>query len=179
MKLRIGFFIISFIIFINPTFAAEKEFSGSGKLLAMAEFKVDERPKILKAYLESKGSPCVEFANDFIYYADKYGLDWKLGPAISGVESTFCQFYPKEYNNPFGIAGGYYYFKDLPESIEFLNKLIAREFYYRRFQETGDIYDLAIVYAESWQKWAYGVSKFMNEIDDFSPDSSTTLVINL
>lgn len=49
----------------------------------------DERAKILSEYFASYNSPFETHAQDFIDAADTYGVDWKLVPAISGVESTF------------------------------------------------------------------------------------------
>ena len=176
---RILFLLFILVFYTKPVRALENEAGSSGKLIALANAKTDERAAKLKAYLESKNSPCADFAVDFVDYADKYGLDWKLGPAIAGIESSFCQVYPVEYNNPFGIAGGFYYFKSLPDSIEYLNKLIATVSYYQRFQETRNISDLAVVYCELSQKWLVAVSKFMTEIENFSQSTSSNLTINL
>ena len=51
--------------------------------------EVDERTSILSAYFAKYNSPLEYHAQDFIDAADTYGVDWKLIPAISGVESTF------------------------------------------------------------------------------------------
>lgn len=176
---KILFLLFILILFAKPVRAFENEVGSSGKLIALAEVKTDERAARLKAYLESKNSPCADFSDDFVYFADKYGLDWKLGPAIAGIESSFCQVYPVEYNNPFGIAGGYYHFNNLKDAIEYLNELIATNGYYTKFQQTRDIFDLAFVYCELSQKWVNAVSRFMTEIDSFAPSETTDLKVNL
>lgn len=51
--------------------------------------KLDPRARILADYFASYGSPLEFQAQDFIDAADIYGVDWKLVPAIAGVESTF------------------------------------------------------------------------------------------
>ncbi|QQG43303.1 MAG: glucosaminidase domain-containing protein [Candidatus Daviesbacteria bacterium] len=51
--------------------------------------QLDQRAQILAAYLAKYNSPLQYQAQDFIEAADTYGVDWKLVPAISGVESTF------------------------------------------------------------------------------------------
>lgn len=51
--------------------------------------ELDERAKVLADYFTSYNSPFQYQAQDFIDAADAYGVDWKLVPAIAGVESTF------------------------------------------------------------------------------------------
>jgi hypothetical protein len=179
-NLKIIVFLSLFFILALPAGAIEPEAVSSGRLISLVNQPlVDERPAKLKAYLEAKNSPCSENAADFIYFADKYGLDWKLGPAIAGIESSFCQIYPLEENNPFGIAGGYYHFNSLKEAIEYLNQLIATNGYYTKFQQTRNIFDLSLVYCELSEKWANAVSKFMLEIDSFSAPASLPDKIDL
>lgn len=50
---------------------------------------LDQRAEILADYFASYNSPLQYQAQDFIDAADQYGVDWRLTPAISGVESTF------------------------------------------------------------------------------------------
>lgn len=50
---------------------------------------MDERANILSQYLRSKGSPLVQHVPYFISAADRHGLDWRLLPAISGIETSF------------------------------------------------------------------------------------------
>jgi hypothetical protein len=63
---------------------------------------LDNRAEILSAYLAEKNSPLQYHAQDFIEAADTYNLDWKLVPAISGVESTFGQHTPASSYNGWG-----------------------------------------------------------------------------
>lgn len=50
---------------------------------------MDPRVNKLQQFFSSKGSPLAPYANSFIAAADKYGLDWRLLPAISGIETSF------------------------------------------------------------------------------------------
>lgn len=72
---------------------------GASKVGGLIEVKKldDERALILKSYLEKYDSPLQNHAQDFIDAADKYDLDWKLVPAIAGVESTFGKYTPGGY----------------------------------------------------------------------------------
>lgn len=54
----------------------------------------DKRVTILREYLKTKNSPLVPHAEDFIEAADAHGVDWKLVPSITGVESSFGRFIP-------------------------------------------------------------------------------------
>lgn len=60
--------------------------------------QLDKRAQVLAAYLAKYNSPLQYHAQDFIEAADTYGVDWKLVPAISGVESTFGKQIPGGYN---------------------------------------------------------------------------------
>lgn len=51
--------------------------------------ELDGRAKVLADYFASYNSPFQYQAQDFIDAADQFGVDWRLTPAISGVESTF------------------------------------------------------------------------------------------
>ena len=62
----------------------------------------DCRERILRKFLEKHNSPMVYYTNDFIYYADKYNIDWRLVPAIAGVESTFGKRMPANSYNAYG-----------------------------------------------------------------------------
>lgn len=64
------------------------------KPVAVETKKQDIRVTVLRAYLAKKNSPLVAHAEDFVEAADTYDVDWKLVPAISGVESSFGQFIP-------------------------------------------------------------------------------------
>jgi hypothetical protein len=69
--------------------------------------KMDQRAKILQAYLAKYNSPLQYQAQSFVEAADKYQLDWKLIPAIAGVESTFGKFIPGSYSQSSYNAWGW------------------------------------------------------------------------
>lgn len=73
----------------------------------ISEFSFSD-PRILamRKFLKDYGSPMYPYADVFIYEADKYGLDWRLVAAISGVESAFGNIIPPNSNNAWGWRGG-------------------------------------------------------------------------
>lgn len=47
-----------------------------------------ERIAKVQAYFERYDMPAAEYAHAFVMYADQYGIDWTLVPAIAFLEST-------------------------------------------------------------------------------------------
>ena len=71
----------------------------------------DTRAESLAKFLQAQGSPMAPYSTDLVRIADTYDLDWRLLPAISGVESTFAQAVPGGSYNPYGWNNGRSYFK--------------------------------------------------------------------
>ena len=122
----------------------------------------DERVIILQNYLEAKNSPFSDNAKQFIETADNYHLDWRLIPAITGVESGFGKHIPKNSYNAYGWANGKYSFNSWDESIEIVGKTLKE-----RYIDRGavNINRIAKIYAPPSNTWASKVKYFMNEID--------------
>jgi len=77
----------------------------------------DFRVENLRNYLEQFNSPLAPYAKDLVSNADENGLDYRLVPAISGVESTFGKNIPNDSYNAYGWANGNYSFTSWPDSI--------------------------------------------------------------
>ena len=89
---------------------------------ATEEFKEQkENVQKLTAYFQKYNCPLLPYAEDFIYEADVWGIDWKLLPAISMQESSCGKRYL--HNNPFGF--GYYKFADIPSAISYVAQAIS------------------------------------------------------
>jgi len=125
---------------------------------------VDIRVQVLRNYLSKHNSPLTVHSETFIKYADKYGLDWRLVPAITGVESTFGKRIPVNSYNAYGWANGDYYFDSWDQSIEHVTKTIRLR-YFDKGHDT--IAEIAPIYAPPSNTWAWKVNYFMNEIDCF------------
>ncbi len=128
--------------------------------------KLDNKAKTLAAYLAKYDSPLQYHAQDFIDAADTYQLDWKMVPAIAGVESTFGKQIPGGYN---GWGWGVYgtqaiYFNSWRDAIFTISKGL-REGYLDK--GLTDPYSMNRVYAAS-PTWGMKVSYFMQDIEQFA-----------
>lgn len=124
--------------------------------------KFNYRAHTLKNYLESHNSPLADHSEDFIEYADTYGLDWRMVPAISGVESTFGKRIPKNSYNAYGWANGEYKFSSWEDSIEHVSKTLRTKYINKG---ATSISKIARRYAPPSTTWGSKVKFFMNRID--------------
>lgn len=179
---RILFVIIFLLIFAGFTSSAsavDKEAGASAtlklKVVEAEELEPDLRGVKLRQYLESHNSPLAEFADVFVYEADKYNLPWNLIVAITGVESTFGKHIPYNSYNAYGWANGAYYFSSWEESIAVVSQTL-REKYYN--QGANTVEKIAPIYAPLSSTWASKVRFLMNQIDKYLPQESTSFVLN-
>ncbi|RLC29376.1 hypothetical protein DRH13_05820 [Candidatus Woesebacteria bacterium] len=134
----------------------------SAQLVGRTKVESDYREEILRNYLEGHNSPLSEYSGVFINLADKYRLDWRLVPAITGVESTFGKRIPINSYNAYGWANGGYSFESWDESIEVVSKALRNNYIDRG---AVSINDIARIYAPPSETWARNVKFFMNKID--------------
>lgn len=128
----------------------------------------DPRVKKLETYLSKHNSPMAPYANNLIESADHYQLDWKLVPAIAGVESTFGKNIPFNSYNAYGWNNGHYRFKSWPQSIDYVSSYF-KEKYVDRGLDTP--FKIGPVYAPPSRSWAGKVLYFMNQIECFENES--------
>jgi hypothetical protein len=123
-----------------------------------SDFRVDN----LRNYLESQRSPLAEYSEDFVAYADEYDLDYRLVPAITGVESTFGKRIPAGSYNAYGWANGGFYFDSWQGSIEHVSASLRTK-YIDKGAET--ISKIGRRYAPPSSTWSGKVKFFMEKID--------------
>lgn len=137
----------------------------------------DDRVTKLEQFLETQKSPLAPYAKVFVLTADKYELpDWKLVPAITGVESTFGKAIPFNSYNAYGWANGECSFKNWVESIEIVTKTL-KEKYVNKGLTTPET--IAPVYAPPSNTWAGKVRFFMQKIDNFKLVTSDFIPLSL
>ncbi|MCR4305823.1 MAG: hypothetical protein NUV73_01940 [Candidatus Daviesbacteria bacterium] len=172
MTKKITFFLLVVLLLNFPSLSLTGK-AQAGKLVVenteinlIEAKKLDYRAEILSNYLAKYNSPLQYHAQDFIDAADTYQLDWKMMPAIAGVESTFGKFIPGGYN---GWGWGVYgtqaiYFTSWRDAIFTISKGL-REGYLDK--GLTDPYSMNRVYAAS-PTWGMKVSYFMNDIEKFA-----------
>lgn len=128
--------------------------------------KIDKKALILTKYLERYHSPMKYHAQDLIDAANRYDLDWKLLPAIAGVESTFGKHIPGGYNAyGWGVYGtNRIYFKSWRDGMFTVAKGLKENYVNR---DLTNPYVMNRIYASS-PTWGGRVSYFMNDLENFS-----------
>lgn len=126
---------------------------------------LDKRAQILADYFRQYNSPLENHAQDFVDAADQHGVDWKLVPSISGVESTFGKN-AYGYNAwGWGIYGNQALgFKTFKEGIFTVTEGLKQNYINRGLT---DPYHMNRVYATS-PSWGWRVSYFINDLEEFS-----------
>ena len=160
-------FLTLFFLLAEPVSAEYLVAEQSAQIKVSETDIVDKRNIILKKYLESKNSPLANFSEQIIYSSDKYELDWRLIPAITGVESGFGNHMPKNSYNAYGWANGAHSFNSWNESIEIVTKTLREKYKDRGAQSISQI---GRIYAPPSSTWSYKVKGFMDDISEFPLD---------
>lgn len=128
--------------------------------------KLDKKAEILAGYLAKYDSPLKYHAQDFIDAAKLFGLDWKMLPAIAGVESTFGKNIPGGYNGwGWGVYGNQaIYFNSWREGIFTIAKGLRENYLNKGLTEP---YSMNRVYAAS-PFWGGKVTYFMQDLAGFA-----------
>jgi len=125
----------------------------------------DSRTENLRVFFNKYGSPLEPFAKQIVDTSVKYGLDFKLLPAIAMQESNLCKKAPKDSYNcwGFGIYGkNVAEFSNYGEAIETVSKTLSEN-----YKDIGLITPEQIMtkYTPSNNgDWALSVNYFMNQL---------------
>lgn len=151
------------LIFQSQQASAKRDLEPSSQVEVKS---LDEEAKVLSNYLAKHNSPLQYHAQDFIDAANQYGLDWKMLPAIAGVESTFGKQIPGGYNAwGWGVYGNQaIYFKSWKEAIFEVAKGLRENYLDKGLQ---DPYAINRVYAAS-PSWGWKVHFFMKDLEEFT-----------
>lgn len=123
--------------------------------------EIDYRKVRLFNFLREKNSPLAPFAADFVDASDLWRIDWRLLPAIAGLESYFGRkILPGSYN-AYGWAGGYFKFNGWRDSIYYLSYKLRRNYYDRGLTGPESI---GKIYAPPNPNWGKLVSSIMAQI---------------
>ena len=132
-------------------------------IVAKIKAQEDNRAKRLAKFLKSRGSPMASEADSLVKIADKYGLDWRLLPAIAGVESIWGTLIPGGSYNPYGWNNGSFYFKNWTAASDHVASQIKSRWGY-----VGEItpWKIGPFYAAN-PKWASEVNFYMTLIGNY------------
>ncbi|MGA3292060.1 MAG: hypothetical protein ABSC49_02880 [Candidatus Microgenomates bacterium] len=122
----------------------------------------DYRVENLREFLEKYNSPLAPYAEDFVAYADANGLDYRLVPAISGVESTFGKNIPFNSYNAYGWVNGNYDFRSWQDSIATVSSTLKYSYIDKG---AVSIPQIAKRYAPPSSTWGSKVKYFVSKID--------------
>ena len=89
----------------------------------------DPRLQRLEHFFGKRHSPMMQFATELVAAADRNGLDWRLLPSISIVESSGGKAYRN--NNVFGWLSGQRRFSSLEAGIQYVADRLAHSRIYR------------------------------------------------
>lgn len=156
-------------IFYPQKIQAQEKAAGSSATLqsVIAATANDDRVYVLQKYLEKYNSPLAPYAEDFVTQADLYNIDWRLLPAISGVESTFGKEVPCINAWGWGItSSGTYCFNSYTQAIHVISQGLRRQ-YMDKWGAT-DVWSIGSFYNPGSTTWAGKVNYFMNDITQFS-----------
>lgn len=129
----------------------------------------DARPLLVEKFLHMNRSPMEGLGAYFVEMADKYGVDWRLVPAIGFQESNLGKKIPKGSYNAFGwaiytgkLSGAE--FDSWQHAIETVTRGIATQYYSRGLKSPQQIQTR---YApDSNGSWADGIQFAMYDLED-------------
>jgi hypothetical protein len=115
----------------------------------------------VKKFLEQHRSPLADEADVLVRVADRFNLDYRLLPAISGKESTFCKYYRPETFNCWGW-GPHIKFDSFESAIYHIGESLSQRY------DTSSVRSIGYKYAPPTENdtegWITTVEKFIKEI---------------
>lgn len=161
----INFMLLPFAVLASPNQAFDsKEVKNSYKV----EYKKVNRKEALTKFFEKYNSPLASHVDTFIETADKYGIDYRLIPSISCMESTCAKVLIEGSYNPFGwgiYGSNVIYFKNYDEAIRTVGEGLNKGYFAKGYDTVEEI---APIYTPpNHYNWKNGVTFFMNEISEF------------
>lgn len=128
--------------------------------------KSDSRPVIVDNFLAKHNSPMSGLGSVFVSTADKYGLDYRLMPAIAFQESTLGKKIPRNSHNAWGWAiytgaNSGAKFKDWVHAIDVVAEGLKTDYIDRGLTTPEAIMTR---YSDSDGSWAFGVNFAINEM---------------
>lgn len=125
--------------------------------IAAEEAVTDDRPARVDAYFAKRNMPLEGHGEQFVKVADKYGLDWRLLPAIAVRESSGGKHLLN--NNPFGWGSCRIKFANFDDAIEEVGKNLSGS-----DEDTARYYKNKTVYQILWAYNGTVINTYPNEV---------------
>ena len=145
--------------------------NGTAQVLSATVEAGDSRTLLLESFLRQNNSPIAPFAGTIVAEADRFGLDFRLLPAIAMCESNAGKRMPKKDEfNAFGIAvyTGQLHgkaFNSWPHAISWVSQYVKEHYYDRGIT---DLHDIGAIWAppsvQTGYSWTNCVESFMEKI---------------
>lgn len=152
----------------KPKYISYAALPGTDITLQAYAQESDGRVAKIDQFLTKYGSPLKPFSQNIVDAADKYGISYKLLPAIAMQESGVCRnIIPGSYNCwGWGIYKDHTTtFPDYPTAIDTVSKGLAQH-YVKKGMTTPE--QIMQVYnptsSANGGSWAHGVNYFLNEL---------------
>lgn len=126
----------------------------------------DARPEIIRQYLAFFNSPLESSAKTIVDASDMYGLDYRLLTAIAQQESNLCKLIPSNSYNCWGWgihSEGTLYFDSFEQGIFAVSQGLKEEYLDKGYTTPEEIMEKYTPLSKG--SWAYGVNKFMSELE--------------
>ncbi len=145
--------------------------AGTSQVLSANIISADARVYLVESFLSKHDSPMAPYADTIVAEADRFGIDFRLIPAIAMCESNAGKRMPKKDEfNAFGIAvytgqlNGKA-FTSWPHSIGWVSEYLKTRYYDRGITELRDIGAIwAPPSVANGHSWSTCVESFMNDI---------------
>jgi hypothetical protein len=123
----------------------------------------DPRIVRLESFFHRYHCPAPLYVADYLQKADKYGLDYRVLPAIS-IRETHCGL-AESGNNRWGFRNGAVNFASIEAGIDFMTHRIAEHPYYR-----GESLPRKLFTYNPRASYPQEVLRIMRQIDGTQPD---------
>lgn len=143
--------------------------SSSPQVLGAVESEVvvaDARSVTLRNFFSKHDSPLYDHADFIVSTADKYGLDYRLLPAIAMQESNLCKKIPEDSHNcwGWGITGSKTTrFTSYEEAIETVTKGLKLKYVDKGLTTASEVMKKYAPASDG--SWSYSVNHFMKSLE--------------
>lgn len=155
-------------LFINQNYRMYSALPPGSQPLKTDILGLNVRVESIENFLKTYGSPLVPFSEFIVSTSDKYGLDYRLLPAVAMQESNLCKKAPVNSFNcwGYGIYGGKVLsFSGFEEAIETVARGLAKNYKNQGLLTPKEI--MTKYTPNNTNNWAYAVEYFMQKLTLF------------